>query len=42
MKKYELLDEVIEFNDGTKLHRIRALRSFNDVNEGDLGGFIES
>lgn len=40
-KKYELTDEEIEFN-GHILYRIRALKDFGDVQEGDLGGFIES
>ena len=41
-KKYELLrdDSIIENN--TELYRIRALRSFGKVKEGDLGGYIES
>lgn len=39
-KKYELTEESIDF-EGTTLHRIRAIRSFNDVKAGDLGGFIE-
>lgn len=40
-KKYELTDETIEWK-GHLLFRIRALKSFFDVNAGDLGGFIES
>ena len=39
-KKYELTDETIEFA-GHVLHRIKALVSFADVEEGDLGGWIE-
>jgi hypothetical protein len=39
--KYELTDETMKI-DGHILHRIRALRDFGDVEEGDLGGFIES
>ena len=39
--KYKLTDETIEFN-GVKLYRIEALRDFNDVKKGDIGGFIES
>lgn len=40
-KKYEMLkDDTIEI-DGTTLYRIRALRSFYGVIEGDLGGYIE-
>ena len=40
MKKYELTDDSITFM-GHKLFRIRAIRSFNGVNIGDLGGYIE-
>ena len=40
-KKYELTDECIDFN-GHKLYRIKALRSFGDVEVGDLGGFVEA
>ena len=40
-KKYELLkDDAIKSNWST-LYRIRALRDFNDVKRGDLGGYIE-
>ena len=41
MKKYELTDETISHL-GRTLHRIRALRDFDDFEEGHLGGFIES
>ena len=43
-KKYEILidkENTIEF-EGRTLHRIRALRNFNDVKAGDIGGFVES
>ena len=40
MKKYELTDDSITLM-GRKLFRIRAIRSFNDVTVGDLGGYIE-
>ena len=40
MKKYELTDDSITFM-GHKLFRIRAIRSFNGVNVGNLGGYIE-
>lgn len=40
MKKYELTDDSITFM-GRKLFRIRAIRSFNDVAAGDLGGYVE-
>ncbi len=39
MRKYELTDETTEV-DGKTLHRIRALRDFDDVKADDLGGFI--
>lgn len=41
IRKYELTDESITFN-GSVLYRIRAVSSFGDVREGDLGGYIES
>lgn len=46
-EKYILTDECItvyshEKNCYVKLYRIKATRSFDDVKEGDLGGFIES
>ena len=41
-KKYELLkDDSIKFGNRT-LYRIRALRDFNDVKKGDLGGYVEN
>ena len=40
-KKYILTDDVIDFN-GHTLHRIKAVRDFDCVKAGDLGGFIES
>lgn len=40
MKKFILTDETIEIF-GATLHRIKAVRSFGNVKEGDLGGFIE-
>ena len=40
--KYEILkDEFIEF-DGCKLYRIKALKDFHNVKEGEFGGYIES
>lgn len=38
--KYEMTDITTEYYD-TTLHRIRALKSFNGVKEGDIGGWIE-
>lgn len=40
MKKFILTDETIEMF-GVTLHRIKAVRSFGTVKEGDLGGFVE-
>ena len=39
-KKYVLTDETKTVW-GVPLHRIRALRNFGDVHQGDLGGWIE-
>lgn len=39
MKKFILTDETIEMF-GVTLHRIKAVRSFGNVKEGDLGGFV--
>ena len=41
MKKYELTSETKVIN-GVELHRIKALKSFGNIKEGDLGGWIES
>lgn len=41
MDKYKLTDETIIIN-GHILHRIQALKDFNFVAKGDLGGFVES
>ena len=40
-KKYILTDETIQFN-GKTLHRIQAIKSFGDIKEDDLGGWIEN
>ncbi|MFR7821403.1 MAG: hypothetical protein ACLU24_12890, partial [Candidatus Pseudoruminococcus sp.] len=41
MNKYEMLyDDKIEVA-GRTLYKIRALRDFNDVKAGNLGGYIE-
>lgn len=40
MKKYELTTESKEYY-GRKLFRIKALVSFGNVKEGELGGWIE-
>ena len=39
-KKYAFTEEVIEFH-GRTLHRIKAIRDFGNVKNGELGGFIE-
>jgi len=42
MKKYKLLkDDFIEWKGVTRLYRIKACKSFGDVKEGDLGGYVE-
>lgn len=41
MKKYRLLDSDTKVLFGRTLFRIQALISFSDVQEGDLGGYIE-
>lgn len=40
-KKYELTNDTIDF-EGRTLRRIRALKDFEMVEKGDLGGFVES
>lgn len=40
-KKYKLETNSFVNNDGTTIYRIRALKSFGNVQKGDLGGFIE-
>ena len=40
LKKYELTNPIID-ND-QQLYQIKALRSFSDVKEGDLGGYVMS
>lgn len=40
MKKYEFTGETITDN-GKVLHRIRAVRNFNGVKKGQLGGYVE-
>ena len=41
MKKFELTSEYVTNIFGKKLFRIKALVAFGNVEEGDLGGFIE-
>lgn len=41
MRKYELTDQKIILN-GHELRRIRAVRDFDLVEKGDLGGYVES
>ena len=40
-KKYTLTNDSIVV-DGKTLYRIKALRSFSNVNKGDIGGYVES
>lgn len=39
--KYKILNNNILQKDATKLYRIQALKSFSDVKEGDIGGFVQ-
>ena len=41
MKKYKLTEETKEI-DGHVLHRIKALKDFATIKNGELGGWIES
>lgn len=41
MKKFELTTESIETVSGEKLFRIKALVSFDAVEAGELGGYVE-
>ncbi len=41
MKKYELTANTIEYY-GKTLYQIKALKDFENVHTGDLGGYIES
>lgn len=40
-KKYELLKNDYIEHEGRTLYRIRALKDFNNISAGDLGGYIE-
>lgn len=40
-KKYELvMNDTITLDNGTTLYRIKALKSFSDVEKGELGGYV--
>ena len=39
--KYELTNITMDF-EGEKLYRIRALKDFNDIKKGDLGGWVSN
>ena len=41
MNKYILTDVSVDVM-GKKLFQIKAIRSFGNVKEGDIGGYIES
>lgn len=41
-KKYQLMYDRTKEVNGRTLYRIQALKSFNDVKEGEFGGYIES
>jgi len=38
-KKYKLT-KIFKYINGTKVYRIQALQDFNNVNKGDLGGYV--
>lgn len=43
MDKYKILyDNKIEIYDGIYLYRIQALKDFDDVKAGDIGGYVQS
>ena len=42
MKKFKVCKDLTRKYNGKTLYPIRALRTFNDVKKGDLGGFVES
>ena len=39
VKKYKLTEEIINLN-GRILHRIEALKDFDDIKKGDKGGYV--
>ena len=41
-KKYEFVKDDAQSRNGRIIRRIVAIRDFDDVKEGDLGGYIES
>ena len=41
-KKYQLRKDLTKVVNGKTLYCIEALKSFYDVNKGELGGYIES
>lgn len=41
-KKYRLRKDLTKVVNGKTLYRIQALKSFNDVKEGEIGGYVES
>lgn len=42
MKKYEIVSDDYITVSNRRLYRIKALKSFSDIKEGDLGGYVES
>lgn len=40
-KKYKILENKYTYWNDRKIYRIRALKSFGDVEEGQLGGYVE-
>ena len=41
-KKYEFVEDDVRLWKGRAIRRIVAIRDFDDVKKGDLGGYIES
>lgn len=41
-KKYELTPTIQKTYTNSRIYRIKALKDFNDVRAGDLGGYVES
>lgn len=40
-KKYELTNESITLDNGTKLYRIKSLKDFGNVRAGEIGGYVQ-
>ena len=40
-KKYELTNESITLDNGTRLYRIKSLKDFGNVRAGEIGGYVQ-